>query len=71
MPQFAVLEGERIVNVIIADSLDDAQILTRRNCVELDKDIQVGIGWAFDGVEFYSLAPVNPVIEETSEPVVE
>jgi hypothetical protein len=71
MPQFAVLEFERIVNVIIADSLDDAQILTRKNCVELNENIQVGLGWAFDGVEFYSLTSINPVIEETFEPVVE
>ena len=34
MPNFAVLDGESVVNVIVADSKDIAEELTGKNCVE-------------------------------------
>jgi hypothetical protein len=34
MPNFAVLDGESVIDLIVADSKDIAESLTNKNCVE-------------------------------------
>ena len=52
MPTFAVLSGNIVTNVILADSLQDAEELTNNNCVEYTEENPAYLGWIFDGEKF-------------------
>ena len=60
MPRFAVLdrEGEAaVINILVADSLETAQQLTKYHCVEVGDE--VGTHWSFDGINF-----IEPIQKE-------
>jgi hypothetical protein len=64
MPKFGILIGGRVTNVIICDSLNDAQIIARGNlAIEIPEDANIGIGWDWNGTEFYNSYEVEPVVE--------
>lgn len=48
MATFAVLSGNTVTNVIIADTLDDAQLASGSTCVEYTEANPAGIGWTYD-----------------------
>jgi hypothetical protein len=63
MPQFAVINGNIVLNVIIAESLDDAQELTKMTCVEVTEENPAGVNWHWDGTSFTHFNLVDPVEE--------
>lgn len=61
MKNFAVIENGVVINVIVADSLDVAEAVTEKQCVEYTTENPAGIGWTYDGTTF--VAPEQPVVE--------
>ena len=59
MAMFAVISGNSIINVIIADTLEIAEETTNQTCVEYTEDNPAGIGWTYDGTTF-----IAPIVEE-------
>ncbi len=62
MKNFAVLHDNIVRNIIIADSLEDAESITGLTCVEYKQDQIVGIDFLYEDGAF-----VNPVQEEIVE----
>ncbi len=52
MSYYGIVKDNTIVNVIVAESLEDANLLTGENCVEYTDENPIGIGWVFDGEKF-------------------
>jgi hypothetical protein len=66
MANYAVIENNQVVNVIVADSLEIAQTVTGVLCVEITTDPNAPkIGWHYIDEEFSEFAPQNP------EPIVQ
>lgn len=59
MKSFAVLdENNKVVNMIVAESLDDAQSVTGQTCVEYSMDTKiVNIGYNYDGTYLFEDQP--------------
>ena len=61
MSRFAVIEGRTVQNVIVCESLEDAETATKRTCVAIE---QVpggpGLGWRYENGEF--LPPIEEQI---------
>ena len=71
--KFAVIDGNKVFNIIVADSLEVAQEVSNNfQCVEYTDENPAVIGWTYDGVSF--IAPIldEVVLEEpTEEPILE
>ena len=66
MATFAVMAEGIVTNVVLADSLADAEAGTNATCVEYTESNPAGIGWKYDGVNF--IAPIiEPVVELITE----
>lgn len=62
MKTFAVINGNFVSNVIIANTKEDAEFVTNSTCIEYTEDNPAGIGWTYDGTNF--IAPiVNSLVE--------
>lgn len=48
MANFAVLSGDIVSNVIVADTLANAEIATKSLCVEIPQGSSAGIGDAYN-----------------------
>lgn len=48
---YAVINGNTVINIIVADTLEIAEAVTNLTCVELP-EIGFGIGDLWDGVKF-------------------
>jgi hypothetical protein len=56
MLTFAVLDANNIVeNVIVADSLEIAESVTRTTCIQYDETNPAYIGWKYNGITFVDL----------------
>ena len=62
MANYAVLSGSSVINVIVADDLESAELATKSTCVEYTDKSPAGIGWTYDGKKF--IAPVVEIIDE-------
>jgi hypothetical protein len=62
MKTYAVIQNNKVINVIVADSKEIAEEVTNFTCIEYTSDSGVGIGWTYDGTNL-----VPPVIEEPTE----
>lgn len=62
MKRYAVIDSDKVVNVIIANSLEDAQVATNKVCIEYTEENPVGIDW--DYIDGNFIAPVVLEIEE-------
>jgi hypothetical protein len=49
---YAVMSGNTVLNVIVADSKADAEQVTNSTCVEYTDVNPAGIGWSYDGKIF-------------------
>ena len=58
MATYAVISGDTVTNVIVADTQADAELATGATCVEYTNSNRAGIGWTWDGTTF--TAPVTP-----------
>ena len=63
MATYAVLQENVVVNIIVADSLADAEEVTGFTCVEYTEENPAIVGLSYDGVLFEQL-PVIPVGSE-------
>jgi hypothetical protein len=60
MATFAVLSGSTVANVIVAETKEIAELVTKSECIEYTDENPAGIGWTYaDGVF------TAPVVEET------
>jgi hypothetical protein len=67
MANYAVIENEKVVNVIVADSLEIAQEVTRTLCIEVSLEPGApGIGWYYINAKFMQTLP-EPVPQSKSE----
>lgn len=57
MAYFAVIENNVVENVIVADSLEIAQSVTGKLCIEYTMENPTGIGWTWDGERFIKPRP--------------
>lgn len=63
MKNYAIIENEKVTNVVVADTLKSAKDLTGKECVECDGTFW--IDWTrVDGVW---VAPVTPLEEEVDD----
>lgn len=60
MPKYCVITENQIVNLIMADSKEDAELLTGTTCIQQNESFPYGIGYAFDGVKW-----VEPGTQDT------
>ena len=60
MATYAVISGDTVTNVIVADTQADAELVTGATCVEYTDSNPAGIGWTWDGTTF--TAPVVPEV---------
>jgi hypothetical protein len=58
MVNFAVITGNQVTNVIVAETKEDAELVTNAECVEYTDSNPAGIGWIWDGKKF--TAPETP-----------
>ena len=66
MKNFAVLNHSTVENIIVCDSLEVAEAVTGKTCVEYTSDNVAHIGLGYDGTTFEQ--PPTPEVEETPEP---
>jgi hypothetical protein len=52
MATFAVISGDSVSNVIIADTKETAEQITGSVCIEYTKANPAGIGWTYNGSTF-------------------
>jgi len=64
MTHFAILSGDIVANVIVANTLADAEIATNSVCVEITEDNSAGIGFIYDAKSGKCTRPA-----ETTDPV--
>jgi hypothetical protein len=63
MAHFAVIEDGAVINTIIAETLDIAQTVTSKICVEFENIAgAVSIGWGYDGTDF--IQPTQTTVEK-------
>lgn len=66
MPNFAVIDNNKVINIIVADSKESAEQATNSLCVEYTEDNPAYIGLSYDGLLFEqpeSLSIENEVLE--------
>lgn len=64
MANYAVIEDNKVVNIIVADSKDLAETITGKLCIEYTDEKPAGIDWTYNGSEFIAPEPVVPVTAE-------
>jgi hypothetical protein len=52
MATFAVIKDGIVTNLIIAETLEIAEMVTEQTCVEKTTDQLISIGWTYDGTVF-------------------
>ena len=57
MANFAVLSDNRVTNLILAETKEDAEIATNSSCVEYTENNPAFIGWTWDGTNFVAPEP--------------
>jgi hypothetical protein len=53
MPKYSVIFNNKVVNSIVAESKEDAELLTKLTCVEQNESFPYGINYIFDGTNWY------------------
>lgn len=62
MANYAVIEDNKVTNIIVADSKEIAEDVTGYTCIEYTDENPAGIGYTWDGNNF-----IQPEIEEPTE----
>jgi hypothetical protein len=62
MANFAVMSGTTVTNIIVAETKENAELVTKSECIEYTDENPAGIGWTYDGTNF-----VAPIEETPSE----
>lgn len=64
MKRFAVISGNSVINVIAADTLENAKIGARNKCVEIPDGLNVDTNWQLIDDEFVDVSVVNETLAE-------
>lgn len=56
MANYAVIENNTVINIIIADSKEIAEEVTKQTCVEYTNESPAGIGYTYNGTNFIAPA---------------
>jgi len=59
MANYAVIQNDKVVNVIVCDSKEIAEQVTNLTCIEYTEENPAGIGWTYDGTSFINPAEDN------------
>jgi hypothetical protein len=59
MASYAVIENNKVTNVIVADSLEIAETVTGLTCIDIT-DKTAGINWDYVGGQFIAPPKVEP-----------
>ena len=62
MSNYAVIENDKVVNVIVADSKEVAEQVTNFTCIEYTETNPAYIGWNWNGIKF-----TDPTAEAPTE----
>ena len=62
MANFAVIENDIVINIIVADTKEIAELVTGLTCVEYTKSNPAGTGWTYKDGKF--IMPSESIIEE-------
>jgi len=65
MANFAVIQNDTVVNIIVADSIEIAEQATGLTCVGYTDEFPAVIGCSYDGERFYNIP--NPMVLSTPE----
>ena len=71
MGNFAVFNGDMVINTIVAESKEVAESVTGRTCVEYTSDNPAFIGAIWNGESYVFLEPPVIIEEVTDTPVEE
>lgn len=52
MATFAVIESNKVTNVIVADTKEIAETVTGLTCIEYTEENPAGIDWTYNGSTF-------------------
>ena len=44
MTRYAVMRGSTVVDTVVADTLEDAELATGSTCIDIEDEPEVGIG---------------------------
>jgi hypothetical protein len=50
--KFAVLQNNNVINIIVANTKEIAEEVTKETCVECPNEILATIGWTYNGSTF-------------------
>lgn len=64
MATFAVIEEGKVINVIIAENQEIAELVTQKTCVEYTETKPAGINWTYDGTKF--IEPVMEILQDVN-----
>jgi hypothetical protein len=66
MKKFAVIDNEMVSNLIIADTIEDAELATNKKCVEINDNDFVYINQRYTENKFEQIIqqPININLEE-------
>jgi len=65
MATYAVILGDKVSNIIVADTCEIAEEVTGLICIEYTDDKPAGIGWTYDQHADVFIEPVE-VIDDSS-----
>lgn len=60
MPNFAVINNNQVINLIICESKELAESITNFLCIEYTSENPTDIGWNYDGTKFVN--PNAPIV---------
>jgi len=49
---FAIIVDNKVIDTVVADTLEIAQEVTNKNCIEIPKGVLVAPGWTYNGSTF-------------------
>jgi hypothetical protein len=52
---FAIVIDNKVIDTVVADTLEIAEEVTNRNCIEIPEGTIANIGWTYNGSTFESL----------------
>lgn len=67
MALWAVMGGTQVVNTIVADTKEDAELVTGATCIEYTHENPAGIGYTYDEETETFIAPI---VEEATDAAV-
>ena len=70
MANYAVINGDIVENIIVAESLEIAETVTEKTCIEYTDDAPAYIGWAYDKEtqKFNAVETINEATFEAPTP---